>query len=172
MDYPPNVAAVRRMAQVILPSIRARYPQASFHVVGRAPTADVQSLDGQGGVRVWGEVPDVKPFLAAADLVVAPLAIARGVQNKVLEAMAMARPVVVSEEAATGIDAVDGVHFAVGRSDAELISRVLAVLDDQARARMMGAAAREFVVTRQGWDAMLEPLQGLLQPNGGRRDAA
>ena len=172
MDYPPNIAAVQRMAQTILPTVRARLPQATFHVVGRAPTADVQALDGQGGVRVWGEVPDVKPFLAAADLVVAPLSIARGVQNKVLEAMAMARPVVLSEEAATGIDAVDGTHFAVGRTDAELVSRVLALLEDDAGAHMMGAAAREFVVTHQGWDAMLEPLQGLMQPDRSCRDAA
>lgn len=172
MDYPPNINAVQRMAQTILPAVRARFPQAIFHVIGRAPTAEVLVLDGQGGVRVWGEVPDVKPFLAAADLVVAPLSIARGVQNKVLEAMAMARPVVLSEEAATGIDAVDGIHFAVGRTDAELVSRVLSLLEDEAGAHTMGAAAREFVVTHQGWDAMLEPLPGLMQPDRNCRDAA
>ncbi|HCY01758.1 MAG TPA: glycosyl transferase family 1, partial [Erythrobacter sp.] len=63
---------------------------------------------GENGVRVWGEVPDVRPFLKSADLVVAPLLIARGVQNKVLEAMAMARPVVLTPGAATGIEARDG----------------------------------------------------------------
>lgn len=172
MDYPPNVAAVQRMAKAILPAVRERFPRATFHVVGRAPVADVQALDGQGGVRVWGEVPDVKPFLAAADLVVAPLAIARGVQNKVLEAMAMARPVVLSAEAATGIDAVDGVHFSVGKDDPALIARTLELLGDQRAAEQMGTAAREFVVTRQGWGAMLEPLKGLMQPDKACRDAA
>lgn len=172
MDYPPNVAAVERMAAALLPAIRAHYPEAQFHVVGRAPTAAVRALDGQGGVRVWGEVPDVKPFLAAADLVVAPLSIARGVQNKVLEAMAMARPVVLSAEAATGIEACDGVHFAVGADNAALVARALGLLADPDAARAMGAAARAFVVAEQGWDAMLAPLAGMMQVEGGQRDAA
>lgn len=172
MDYPPNVAAVQRMAGAILPAIRARFPSARFHIVGRAPAAPVRALDGEGGVSVWGEVPDVRPFLAAADLVVAPLAIARGVQNKVLEAMAMARPVVLSGEAATGIEAEDGVHFAIGADDAALAASCLRLLADRQSADRMGLAAREHVVTRQGWSAMLAPLAGLLLGQDDRRDAA
>ncbi|MFN7158626.1 MAG: TIGR03087 family PEP-CTERM/XrtA system glycosyltransferase [Erythrobacter cryptus] len=172
MDYPPNVAAVQRMAGAILPAIRARVPSARFHIVGRAPAAPVRALDGEGGVSVWGEVPDVRPFLAAADLVVAPLAIARGVQNKVLEAMAMARPVVLSGEAATGIEAEDGVHFAIGADDAALAASCLRLLADRQSADRMGLAAREHVVTRQGWSAMLAPLAGLLLGQDDRRDAA
>ena len=172
MDYPPNIAAVERMAQSILPAIRALHPSARFHVVGRAPTADVLRHDGQGGVTVWGEVPDVKPFLAAADLVAAPLTIARGVQNKVLEAMAMARPVVLSEEAATGIDAVDGEHFAVGSDNASLIERTCALLADKTAAHKMGAAARRYVVEQQGWEAMLAPLATMMTGHQERRDAA
>ena len=172
MDYPPNIAAVERTAATLLPAIRERYPEAQFHVVGRAPTAGVRALDGQGGVRVWGEVPDVKPFLAAADLVLAPLTIARGVQNKVLEAMAMARPVVLSTEAATGIDALDDVHFAVGENDATLVAKALALLDDRAAARYMGQAARAFVVAEQGWEAMLAPLAGMMRIDRQQRDAA
>ena len=172
MDYPPNVAAVQRMARAILPAIRARFPSARFHVVGRAPTAAVRALDGQGGVRVWGEVPDVRPFLAAADLVVAPLSIARGVQNKVLEAMAMARAVVLSPEAATGIEAVDGVHFAIGADDSALAAAAVRLLSDREAADRMGMAAREHVVARQGWSAMLEPLAELLLEKDGQRDAA
>jgi polysaccharide biosynthesis protein PslH len=174
MDYPPNIAAVERVAERLLPAIRARHPEARFHVVGRAPAPQVRGLERHDGVIVWGEVPDVRPFLAAADLVLAPLAIARGVQNKVLEAMAMARPVVLSAEAATGIAASDARHFAVGRDDAQLIERVLELLADPARASAMGAAARRFVVEQQGWDAMLAPLAGLVgrAAPGGRRDAA
>ena len=172
MDYPPNIAAVERMAQSILPAIRAIHPCVQFHVVGRAPTAEVLKHDGQGGVTVWGEVPDVKPFLAAADLVAAPLAIARGVQNKVLEAMAMARPVVLSEEAATGIDAVDGEHFAVGSDNASLIERTCALLADKTAAHEMGTAARRYVVEQQGWEAMLAPLATMMTGYQERRDAA
>lgn len=172
MDYPPNIAAVERTAATLLPAIRERYPEAQFHVVGRAPTAPVRALDGPSGVRVWGEVPDVKPFLAAAGLVLAPLTIARGVQNKVLEAMAMARPVVLSTEAATGIDALDDVHFAVGDNDATLVAKALALLDDRAAARYMGQAARAFVVAEQGWEAMLAPLAGMMRIDRQQRDAA
>jgi sugar transferase (PEP-CTERM/EpsH1 system associated) len=174
MDYPPNVAAVERVAERLLPAIRTRHPGASFHVVGRAPTERVLALDGTGGVCVWGEVPDVRPFVLAADLVLAPLTLARGVQNKVLEAMAMARPVVLSEEAATGIAAVDGEHFAIGRDDIQLVQTILTLLDHPRRAAAMGRAARDLVVARMGWAATLAPLGELVgRPGGqGRRDAA
>jgi glycosyltransferase involved in cell wall biosynthesis len=124
-------------------------------------------------VRAWGEVPDVRPFLAAADLVVAPLTIARGVQNKVLEAMAMARPVLLTRAAATGIAAHDGEHFAVADTDEALIARAVDLLANPLAAAAMGEAARRFVVERQSWDAMLAPLGELvglaLEPS---RDAA
>lgn len=174
MDYAPNVAAALRTAERLLPEIRKAHPGASFHVVGRAPVPQLRRLDGQGGVRVWGEVPDVRPFLAAADAVLAPLEIARGIQNKVLEAMAMARPVVLSPEAATGIDADDGEHFAVGADDAALIDRTLALLEDTAAACAMGATARRYVVEHQGWAAMLAPLDRIVGAHRAEvcRDAA
>ncbi|WP_338445243.1 TIGR03087 family PEP-CTERM/XrtA system glycosyltransferase [Pelagerythrobacter marensis] len=175
MDYAPNVEAVRRAAERILPAIRRTHPGAVLHIVGRAPVAGVRALERHSGVRVWGEVPDVRPFLAGADLVLAPLAIARGIQNKVLEAMAMARPVVLSPEAATGIEARDAEHFAVGDDDPALIERVLSLLADPSMAQEMGAAARRYAVERQGWAAMLAPLADLVgaAPQGRRqRDAA
>jgi glycosyltransferase involved in cell wall biosynthesis len=172
MDYPPNVEAAVRASRRLMPAIRRVHPGARFHVVGRAPDARVLALEGVEGTRVWGEVPDVRPFLAAADIVLAPLAIARGVQNKVLEAMAMARPVVLSHEAATGIDALDGEHYAVGRDDDALAAQILALLSDPDRARAMGAAARRFVIERKGWDAALAPLAVLLDERAAARDAA
>src|SRR5690606_8336837 len=118
-------------------------------------TADLRALDGKDGVRVWGEVPAVQPFLAAAHLVVAPLALARGIQNKVLEAMAMGKPVLVTPGAATGIDAEDGMHWRIADSDASIASAALDLLADPARADAIGKAAREFVVERMSWPAML-----------------
>ena len=174
MDYPPNVEAVHRFATAILPAIRERHPQAHFHVVGRAPTTDVRELAGQA-VTVWGEVPAVQPFLAAADLVVAPLAVARGVQNKVLEAMAMACPVLLTSHAATGIDASDGLHLAVADEDDSLMRRALALLADRSRAREMGTEARRFVIERMSWPAMLAELPAIVgraPPAGVHRDAA
>jgi sugar transferase (PEP-CTERM/EpsH1 system associated) len=175
MDYSPNVAAARRVAQGILPEVRRHHPEAQFHIVGRAPAGELRALDGRGGVRVWGEVPAVQPFLQAADLVVAPLAIARGVQNKVLEAMAMARPILLSRDAAAGIGATDGEHFAVEEDDEGFARRALELLGRPEQASGMGAAARRFVVERMSWPAMLAPLpalvgRGIALP--GHRDAA
>lgn len=174
MDYAPNVAAARRVIEFILPAIRQHHPYAQFHVVGRAPTREILAHDWKDGVRVWGAVADVRPFLAAADVVVVPLEIARGVQNKVLEAMAMARPVVLTPGAATGIGAEEGRHFGVAETDGALAARILAVLADRGVAQAMGNAARQFVVERRTWPAMLAGLPALLGRSGpeDRRDAA
>jgi len=162
MDYPPNEIAAGRFARNILPLIRQHHPAAQFHIVGRAPSPAVQRLGELPGARVWGEVPDMRPFLAAATFVVAPLTIARGVQNKVLEAMAMARPVLLSPEAATGIDAEDGTHFAVCGNDAAFVATALALLAAPDQALALGVAAREFVQTGMSWPAMLADLPAIL----------
>jgi sugar transferase (PEP-CTERM/EpsH1 system associated) len=174
MDYAPNIAAVRRVIDYILPAVRQHYPYAQFHVVGRAPTREIMAHDWKDGVRVWGEVADVRPFLAAADVVTVPLAIARGVQNKVLEAMAMARPVVLTPGAAIGIEGEDGVQFAIGKTDEALAARIMQLLSDRRMADEMGAAARRFVIERQGWPAMLAGLPGMVgrATEEGRRHAA
>ena len=142
MDYRPNVDAAVRTIEQLMPGIRAMHPDARFHLVGRAPVAELVALDGRNGARVWGEVADVRPFLAAADLVLAPLTIARGVQNKVLEAMAMACPVVLTPSAATGIPGEDGVHFAVAPSDEAFVERAPPRDLRAAPARALGQAAR------------------------------
>lgn len=166
MDYPPNIAAVERFARRILPNIRQRLV-AQFHIVGRAPVTEVVKLGSVEGVTVWGEVPDVRPFLRGADAVVAPLLLARGVQNKVLEAMAMARPVLASEEAATGIDARDGQHWRICHDDHAFARAILDLASDSQRAEEIGRAARRFVVETMSWDAVETGLAEIL----GREDA-
>jgi sugar transferase (PEP-CTERM/EpsH1 system associated) len=176
MDYPPNEAAAVRAATRIMPLIRAVLPDASFHVVGRMPTREVTALDGVNGCWVWGRVDDVRPWLCAADAALVPLEIARGVQNKVLEAMAMALPVVASPEAVTGIAVTPGATIAVGATDAELAAEVIALAGDPARATRMGQGARAQVVSAHAWPAMLAALPDLLglaaDPADGTRDAA
>lgn len=169
MDYPPNVEAVTVFARDVMPLIRAMHPQACFHIVGRAPTAAVKALAGVNGTQVTGAVPDVRPWLAGASLLTAPLTIARGVQNKVLEAMAMARPVLLTQAAATGIPATDGAHFAIADGAPALAARALALLADPATAQAMGQAARAFVLQSCAWESVLAPLPGLLW---GSADAA
>ena len=162
MDYRPNIDAVRWFATDILPLIRQRHAAARFAIVGRAPTDEVRALAKLPGVVVTGEVHDVRPWLAAADAVVAPLLLARGVQNKLLEAMAMARPVVASAAAAEGIDAAAGEHLLVASDAESLAAAVGSLFDDREAAAMMGQAARARMITRYGWDARLAPLGELL----------
>lgn len=163
MDYQPNVDAVRDFALATLPSVRARHPDARFAIVGRAPTAEVLALGKLPGVMVTGEVPDTRPWLAAADVVVAPLAIARGVQNKLLEAMAMAKPVVASTHAATGIDAVDGRDWCIADGSAATAGAIATLLDDPDRTAVMGRSARAQMLGHYGWSARMAPLLRLVE---------
>jgi sugar transferase (PEP-CTERM/EpsH1 system associated) len=161
MDYAPNIEACLRAATRIMPLIREQFPQASFHVVGRNPAERLSALSGRDGVHVWGRVPEVQPWLAGADLALVPLEIGRGVQNKVLEAMAMALPVVLTPDAATGIGARDGVELALATDDAQIAAACVALLRDPARARAMGEAARHYVVAHASWAAALADLPAI-----------
>ena len=160
MDYRPNIEGVTWFVETILPHIRMRHPNARFAIVGRNPTDAVKALAKQPGVMVTGEVADVRGWLAAASVVVAPLKLARGIQNKVLEAMAMARPVVASRAAAEGIDHAGTIR--VGETVGEIAEEVMAVLDNAAAAAAMGREARVRVQERYSWDACLAPLDALL----------
>src|SRR5690606_39218218 len=108
MDYWANVDAVEWFVQAILPQIRAVAPAAVFTIVGGNPSPKVKALAALPGVKVTGRVPDVRPYLAHAAVVVCPLRSARGIQNKLLEGMAMARPVAAPPQAFEGIEAEPG----------------------------------------------------------------
>ena len=166
MDYPPNVAAVEMFTHAVMPQIHAVFPTARFNIVGRAPSSAVRALDGLNGARVTGAVLDVRPWISGADLIVAPLTIARGVQNKVLEAMAMARPVLATPQAATGIPARDGYEIVVADGGEALARQALALLHDTVRAATIGQSARAFVLEKCGWAGVLAPLAALLGLDG------
>jgi sugar transferase (PEP-CTERM/EpsH1 system associated) len=162
MDYRPNMDAVVHFAHDVLPKIRAEYPTASFVIVGRNPAAEVSALSGLPGVIVTGAVDDVRSWLSAADVVVAPLLLARGIQNKVLEAMAMAKPVVASPAAAEGIYAKDGRDLIVAAHAPAMAVAVLRLFDDPESAKKMGQAARQQVEAHYSWDAQLACLPQLM----------
>lgn len=162
MDYAPNIEAVMRAANRIMPLVRRELPDATFHVVGRKPSEDVEALHGVNGTHVWGRVDDVRTWLKAADMAIAPLEIARGVQNKVLEAMAMSLPVVLTSAAATGIDAIDGQHFAIADSDEELAAAICALARNPRDATVKGLSARRFVVEKQSWQGALAGLPRII----------
>ena len=158
MDYRPNVEAVTGFAREVLP----RLPGVRFAVAGRKPAAEVLALR-ERGVLVTGEVADIRSWLAAADIVVAPLAIARGIQNKVLEAMAMARPVVASPAAFEGIEVEPGSELVLA-APAEQAGAIAHLLAHPAKAQAIGAAARRRMVADYRWDARLGPLEEIVFP--------
>lgn len=160
MNYRPNVDAVVWFAEQVLPRIRARFPAAGFWIVGANPAPQVSALARLPGVSVTGSVPDVRPFLAHAALAVAPLLIARGIQNKVLEAMAMARPVVASPQAFEGVRAVPGRDLLVAEGVERTAEAVCAVLEG--RHPGLGERARAAVREGHDWSATLARLDSLL----------
>jgi sugar transferase (PEP-CTERM/EpsH1 system associated) len=162
MDYRPNIDAVVWFAQSILPMIRASHADACFYVVGNKPAAEVVALGKLPGVVVTGRVPDVRPYLAAADVVVAPVRIARGVQNKVLEAMAMARPVVATTAAWSGIEAEPGRDLVVRDQPDAFAAAVVALAGDTEQARRLGTNARRLVERCYAWNAQLAKLDAWL----------
>jgi sugar transferase (PEP-CTERM/EpsH1 system associated) len=163
MDYRANVDAATWFARDVLPLIRARQPAARFFVVGARPSADVLSLKRLPGVVVTGRVDDVRPWLAHATVVVAPLRLARGIQNKVLEAMAMARAVACSPEALSGIRAEPGKHLLVADCAPRFRDAVLAYASDATLTRQVGFAARTFVERFYGWEQRFEELEELMR---------
>ncbi|HNS94208.1 MAG TPA: TIGR03087 family PEP-CTERM/XrtA system glycosyltransferase, partial [Thauera sp.] len=161
MDYWPNIDAVTWFVGEILPIIRRTLPAVRFWIVGMNPAPAVRAL-ASADVFVTGTVADVRPYVAHADVVVAPLRIARGIQNKVLEAMSMARPVVVSAASAVGLAARDGIECAIVEGAEGTAGRVLELLADPARRARMGEAARTCVEARYSWQAHLALLDQLL----------
>jgi len=156
MDYWPNVDAVQWFAAEVFPTLRERCANLKFYIVGARPAPAVQELAKLPGVVVTGTVPDVRPYIAHAAVSVAPLRIARGIQNKVLEAMAMATPVVVSPQALEGIDAVPGSELVLAEDAAAFVDAVSTLLAGQdSAAAAIGAAARAKVQRRYSWSSNL-----------------
>ncbi len=162
MDYWPNVDAVTWFVNDILPALRARLPALRFHIVGRSPTPAVQALAGEA-VSVTGTVPDVRPYLQHAAAVVAPLRLARGIQNKVLEAMAMARPVVAAGTCVQAITSGTQAGLQSAETESDYVERVSALLADADAANIAGRAARDFVLGAYSWDAHLAGLDRHLE---------
>jgi sugar transferase (PEP-CTERM/EpsH1 system associated) len=161
MDYWPNVDAVSWFVMEVLPRLRQRWPALRLHIVGRSPTATVQALSGPA-VCVTGTVPDVRPYLQHAAVVVAPLRLARGVQNKVLEAMAMARPVVAAAHCVQAIDARAGTEILAAGDAAEHASCIDALLADEPLADAVGQAGQACVLARFSWAARLSGIDEAL----------
>jgi sugar transferase (PEP-CTERM/EpsH1 system associated) len=162
MDYWPNIDAVTWFAAEVLPGLRAAWPALRFHIVGRSPTPAVQALAGPG-VAVSGTVPDVRPYLRHAAAVVAPLRVARGIQNKILEAMAMGRAVVASAACAEAVDAHPGEDFLVAADANDFGTQIGRLLQSADLAQDIGQAARRAVLARYSWGAHLAVMDRFLR---------
>jgi sugar transferase (PEP-CTERM/EpsH1 system associated) len=166
MDYWPNVDAVVSFANAVFPAIRRKVPAARFYIVGARPAPEVKMLAELPGVSVTGAVTDMRPYLAHASLAVAPLRMARGVQNKVLEAMAMAKPVLASPQAAEGIEAHIGSELLVAGDEAEFVQQASSVLE-RGNTAATGAAARARVLGYYAWESSLGRFEQLLTRGSG-----
>jgi sugar transferase (PEP-CTERM/EpsH1 system associated) len=161
MDYVPNVDAVTWFAHEILPIVRRAMPQAQFHIVGANPAPAVRALGRIGDVHVTGRVPDVRPYLAHASAAVAPMRIARGIQNKVLEAMAMARAVVVTSDALEGIDVEPGSELLLADTAEAFAAAAQRLAADVTEGRRIGEAARRRVIADFSWEGRLKGFDRL-----------
>ncbi len=164
MDYWANVDAVEWFARSVFPAVRAAMPQVQFYIVGTRPTPQVLALGSLPGITVTGSVPDVRPYLAHAALSVAPLRIARGIQNKVLEAMAMEKAVVASPQAMEGIRAVLGEELFVASDETGYADQILTLLKTESITHI-GQAARRRVLDDYSWSSSLSRLDALLAPD-------
>lgn len=161
MDYWPNVEAVQWFAWRVLPSLRMQHPELQLYIVGARPTERVRALQQLHGVHVTGTVPDIRPYLQHALAAVAPLRIARGVQNKVLEAMSMEKTVVASPQALEGISAVAGTEVLQADDGAAFICQLSHLLALPA-SPAIGRAARQRVLLDYSWSRNLRGLGSLL----------
>ena len=162
MDYYPNQECMFDFCRNTLPLIQARRPSAKLIIVGADPSPAVRKLGDLKGVTVTGSVADVRPYILRSAAMVAPLNIARGTQNKILEAMAMGVPVVTSPAGAGGVDAEDGRHFLVGDSPAAYAEACLRLMQDAGERQRFATAGRERMQTNHDWQASMRRLDGII----------
>lgn len=164
MDYFPNIDAVCWFVQDVMPLVRKELGSVELVIVGGNPAAEVLKLKAVEGVIVTGRVPDVRPYLHAADLSVSPIRIARGIQNKVLEAMAMGKAVVATPQAFEGIEAEPGKDLIVAEAEPNAFAEAVAtLLRDRSKLPTMGRSARAKVESLYDWESRLASLEGLLK---------
>lgn len=172
MDYYPNQQAVNRFCREVLPRLHVLRPELRFTIVGADPPASILELGKLRNVSVTGSVPDVRPHVTRAALTVAPLAIARGTQNKILESMAMGVPVVCSVEASKGVDAVPGEHLLTASTTDEYVAAVKQILDSADLRATLARNGRQRVLTNHSWSSSMRRLDGLLGAAIERRNMA
>lgn len=162
MDYGANADAMAWFVDAVLPRIRETLPEARLSIVGTRPTSRVRALAASPGVHVTGAVPDVRPYLAHADAAIAPMRIARGIQNKVLEALAMGRPTVMTEQAAAGLTPVSAQVAPVADTAEAFARAVVEIVGRRNDGTDTASQARDYVLRHYGWEARFAELRSLV----------
>jgi sugar transferase (PEP-CTERM/EpsH1 system associated) len=162
LDYHPNVDGLTWFCREIWPGINRQRPETKLYLVGRKPTPAVMQLAPLPGVRLIGQVPDVRPFVEQAAVVVVPLRLARGLQNKVLEALAMGKATVASPPALAALGVTPGEHLLSAASVPEWETAIGRLLDDDSLRQQLGTAGRRYVEAHHSWERCLEPMASLL----------
>jgi sugar transferase (PEP-CTERM/EpsH1 system associated) len=162
LNYQPNIQGIRWFCREVWPNVVRQRPNARLSIVGRRPSPEVRELGSLPGVDVIGQVPDVRPYLARARVAVAPLQIAPGIQNKVLEGLAMGKAVVASPASALGLAVEPGIELLVAAAPDEWAQSICKLMDDESWARRLGEAGRRYVEEHHRWEKCLEPLKEIL----------
>lgn len=163
MDYHANVDGVRWFAQDIYPDIKAAFPDTRFFIVGSNPSPSVQQLASEPDITVTGFVDDIRSYHVGAEVFVVPLRMARGVQNKVLEAMAMGKAIVTTSTAIQGIQPKPRKSLMVANERKEFAQKVIQLLEDPDLREELGSAARGFIERHYQWDGCLEQLEKIIE---------
>ncbi len=162
MDYYPNQECMLDFCASVLPVLQRKRPALKLLIVGANPPPSILALGKLEGVTVTGSVPDVRPYQRQAALMVAPLRIARGTQNKILEAMAAGVPVVASSAAAGGVDARSPDHFLVASTPDEYAAMIFRVLENRAERTRLSQAGRARMLSHHAWDRSMHRLDGII----------
>jgi hypothetical protein len=163
MDYYPNQECMLRFCRDVWPALRERRPAMKLAIVGADPSPAIRALANLPGVTVTGSVPDVRPHVRGSAVMVAPLAIARGTQNKILEAMAMGVPVVAGRIAAGGVDAEPGRHLLVADTAGEQIEAILGLVDSPDERRRLAEVGRARMLSHHSWSGSMRRLDGIVE---------
>ena len=163
MDYYPNQECMTRFCAEVWPQLRQKRPRVKLAIVGADPSPSIRALGELPGVTVTGSVPDVRPYLEAAALMVAPLNIARGTQNKILEGMSAGVPVVASRVAAGGVDASAPDHLLLATTPGEFVAAIMCILEDRSERARLARAGRERVLSHHSWAQSMRRLDGIVE---------
>ena len=162
MSYHANITAALHLIQEVMPRVWAQRPDVQVWVVGKDPARELRqhaTHDTPHTVRITGTVPDIRPYLRRATIAVSPLVYGAGIQNKVLEAMACATPVVTTPQATGALRAIDGEHLLIARDAESFAQHILRLLSEPGLRRRIGRAARRYVERHHDWDQIVGDLE-------------